>query len=318
MARFNWRNHSLRLLALLLAFALWIYVSNEQSPLREKTLTIELENTGLEQGLVISGGMPETVKVKVQGNRSQLANIVPGDFSAVVNIPEGKTGDIVIPVQVSAPTGLRIAQVTPDEVSISIDSVAEKQVAVAVSLRGTPGQGFTALAPFYQPDTVVVRGPTRLLDGIKQATALIDIQGAVKDVDQVLQVSVGNLNVTLEPSSVRVVVPIVGMVPTKTVPVLLQVIGSPATGFYVKSSVSDPVSVQLSGQPETLSTINNIKTEPVDITGIDKSLAREVVLAVPQGVSVQPSRVKVQVEVIKGEAPAPSTPDDSDETKPKT
>jgi len=318
LARFNWRNHSLRLLALLLAFALWIYVSNEQSPLREKTLTIELENTGLEQGLVISGGMPETVKVKVQGNRSQLANIVPGDFSAVVNIPEGKTGDIVIPVQVSAPTGLRIAQVTPDEVSISIDSVAEKQVAVAVSLRGTPGQGFTALAPFYQPDTVVVRGPTRLLDGIKQATALIDIQGAVKDVDQVLQVSVGNLNVTLEPSSVRVVVPIVGMVPTKTVPVLLQVIGSPAAGFYVKSSVSDPVSVQLSGQPETLSTINNIKTEPVDITGIDKSLAREVVLAVPQGVSVQPSRVKVQVEVIKGEAPAPSTPDDSDETKPKT
>ena len=318
MARFNWRNHSLRLLALLLAFALWIYVSNEQSPLREKTLTIELENTGLEQGLVISGGMPETVKVKVQGNRSQLANIVPGDFSAVVNIPEGKTGDIVIPVQVSAPTGLRIAQVTPDEVSVSIDSVAEKQVAVAVSLRGTPGQGFTALAPFYQPDTVVVRGPTRLLDGIKQATALIDIQGAVKDVDQVLQVGVGNLNVTLEPSSVRVVVPIVGMVPTKTVPVLLQVIGSPAAGFYVKSSVSDPVSVQLSGQPETLSTINNIKTEPVDITGIDKSLAREVVLAVPQGVSVQPSRVKVQVEVIKGEAPAPSTPDDSDETKPKT
>lgn len=318
MARFNWRNHSLRLLALLLAFALWIYVSNEQSPLREKTLTIELENTGLEQGLVISGGMPETVKVKVQGNRSQLANIVPGDFSAVVNIPEGKTGDIVIPVQVSAPTGLRIAQVTPDEVSISIDSVAEKQVAVAVSLRGTPGQGFTALAPFYQPDTVVVRGPTRLLDGIKQATALIDIQGAVKDVDQVLQVGVGNLNVTLEPSSVRVVVPIVGMVPTKTVPVLLQVTGSPAAGFYVKSSVSDPVSVQLSGQPETLSTINNIKTEPMDITGIDKSLAREVVLAVPQGVSVQPSRVKVQVEVIKGEAPAPSTPDDSDETKPKT
>ena len=140
----------------------------------------------------------------------------------------------------------------------------------------------------------------------------------MKDVDQVLQVGVGNLNVTLEPSSVRVVVPIVGMVPTKTVPVLLQVIGSPAAGFYVKSSVSDPVSVQLSGQPETLSTINNIKTEPVDITDIDKSLAREVVLAVPQGVSVQPSRVKVQVEVIKGEAPAPSTPDDSDETKPKT
>jgi YbbR domain-containing protein len=318
LARLNWSNYSLRLLALLLAFALWLYVSNEQSPLREKTLTIDLEISGLEQGLVISGGMPETVKVKVQGNRNQLANLVPDDFSAVVNIPAGRTGDFTIPVQVNAPTGLRLAQVTPDEVSISVDSVAEKQVAVAVSLRGTPGQGYTALAPFYQPDTVVVRGPTRVLDGIKQATALIDIQGAVLDVDQILQVGVGSSNVTLEPSTVRVVVPIVEMVPTKNVPVLVQVTGSPAAGYYVKSTVSDPVSVQLSGQPETLITITNIKTVPLDITGVDKSFAIEVGLAVPQGVNVQPGRVKVQVEVVKGEAPASNVTNESGAVIPKT
>jgi YbbR domain-containing protein len=318
LARLNWRNYSLRLLALLLAFALWLYVSNEQSPLREKTLTIDLEKSGLEQGLVISGGMPETVKVKVQGNRNQLANLIPDDFSAVVNIPAGRTGDFTIPVQVNVPTGLRLAQVTPAEVSLSVDSVAEKQVAVAVSLRGTPGQGYTALAPFYQPDTVAVRGPTRALEGIKQATALIDIQGAVQDVDQILQVSVGSSNVTLEPSTVRVVVPIVEMVPTKIVPVLIQVAGSPAAGYYVKNTVSDPVSVQLSGQPETLIPITNIKTVPLDITGVDKSFAIEVGLAVPQGVSVQPSRVKVQVEVVKGEAPASNVTNEGGTEKPKT
>ena len=318
MARLNWRNYSLRLLALLLAFALWLYVSNEQSPLREKTLTIELENSGLEQGLVISGGMPETVKVKVQGSRNQLANLVPEDFSAAVNIPAGRTGDFTIPVQVNVPTGLRLAQVTPDAVSISVDSVAEKQVAVAVSLRGTPDQGYTALAPFYQPDTIVVRGPTKVLEGIKQATALIDIQGAVQDVDQVLQVSVGNSNVTLEPSTVRVVVPIVEMVPTKTVPVLIQVAGSPSTGYYVKSVVSNPVSVQLSGQSEMLISITNIETSPVNISGIDNSFTIDAPLAVPQGISVQPGIVKVQVEVVKGEAPASNVTNESGAEKPKT
>ena len=318
MARLNWRNYSLRLLALLLAFALWLYVSNEQSPLREKILTIDLEKSGLEQGLVISGGVPETVKVKVQGNRNQLANLIPDDISAVVNIPAGRTGDFTIPVQVNVPTGLRLAQVTPAEVSLSVDSVAEKKVAVAVSLRGTPGQGYTALAPFYQPDTVVVRGPTRALEGINQATALIDIQGAVQDVDQILQVGVGSSNVTIEPSTVRVVVPIVEMVPTKIVPVLIQVAGSPAAGYYVKNTVSDPVSVQLSGQPETLIPIINIKTVPLDITGVDKSFAIEVGLAVPQGVIVQPSRVKVQVEVVKGEAPASNVTNENGAEKPKT
>ena len=108
------------------------------------------------------------------------------------------------------------------------------------------------------------------------------------------------------------------MVPTKTVPVLIQVAGSPSAGYYVKSVVSDPVSVQLSGPSETLISVANIKTSPVNISGIDNSFNIDVALAVPQGVSVQPSRVKVQVEVIKGEAPSPSTPDASDETKPKT
>lgn len=317
MARFNWRNNSLRLLSLLLAFVLWLYVSNDQNPLREKVLTIELEQTGLEQGYVILGGMPESVTVKVQGNRSQLANLVPADFKAVLNIPAGKTGDFAIPVQVSTSTGLRINQVTPDKVSLTIDSITEKQVAVAVSLRGAPGQGFTALAPFYQPNIVVARGPSRLIDGIKQATALIDIQGAVADVEQNLQVGVGDSGISLNPDTVKVVVPIVEMVPVKTVPVMIQVTGSPAAGYKVKSSVTDPVSVQLSGQPESLSTISSIQTELVDITGTDKNLTREVALTVPQGLSVQPGRVKVQIEVVKEEEPPATPPDDSEVTNPK-
>jgi YbbR domain-containing protein len=61
LAQFNWRNNSLMLLSLLLAFALWLYVSNEQNPLREKVLTIKLEQTGLEHDFLISEGLPENV-----------------------------------------------------------------------------------------------------------------------------------------------------------------------------------------------------------------------------------------------------------------
>jgi YbbR domain-containing protein len=316
LAQFNWRNNSLMLLSLLLAFALWLYVSNEQNPLREKVLTIKLEQTGLEHDFIISEGLPENVTVKVQGNRSQLANLVPADFRAVVNIPAEKTGELTLPVQVSTPTGLRVTQVIPDMVNLFIDKITEIEVPVAVSLRGEPGQGFTALAPFYQPNTVLARGPSRLIGGIKQATALIDIQGAVKDVEQTLQVGVGNADITLSPATVKVVVPIVAMVPAKTVPVLIAVIGSPAEGYYVKSTVSDPATVQLSGRPEDLSAITSIKTEPIDITGADKNLTREVGLTIPQGVSVEPNRVKVQVEVVKGEVPPPEPPDESDSTTP--
>lgn len=316
MARLNWRNNSLLLLSLLLAFALWLYVSNEQNPVREKVLTISLEDTGLAQNLEILGGMPESVKVRVQGNRNQLANLVPVDFKAVVNIPEGKTGDFVVPVQVSTPTGLRVAQVIPDEVRLSVDRVVEKQITVAVSLRGAPAEGFTALAPIYQPNMVVARGPSRDINSISQATALVDIQAAAKDVEQTLQVSVGGANVTLNPAVVHVTVPIVSAVATKTVPVSLQVSGSPAAGFSVKRQSAEPLTVQLSGSAEALGAITGIKTEPVDVQGADKNITKEVGLMVPQGVSAQPGRVKVVVEIGRGDTTTP--PGDNDPTKPKS
>lgn len=320
MASLDWRNISIKLLSLLLAFILWVYVSNEQNPVREKILNVSLDHTGLSQNFMITGGMPESIRVRVQGNPNQLANLSPGDFKAVVNIPEGKTGDLALPVQVTAPAGLRVTQVSPEEVRISVDRLAERQISVAVSLRGTPAQGYTALVPVSQPNTVVVRGPARVINDISQATVAVDIQSAVKDVEQTLPVNVGGGNVSLSPSTVRVVVPIVSAVASKTVPVSPQVTGTPAGGFTVKRSVSDPASVQVFGPAEVLNGISSIRTEPVDIQGTDKNLAKDVNLVVPQGVTgVQPGQVKVQVEVNKADAPpqpAPN-PNSGDTSRPK-
>lgn len=310
MARVNWRNNTLMLLSLLLAFVLWLYVSNEQNPVREKILTINLEVSGLADNLVIIGGMPDSVRVRVQGNRTQLANLAPVDFKAVVNIPEGNTGDFAVPVQVSTPTGLRVAQVIPDEVHLSVDRVVEKQITVAVSLRGAPAEGFTALAPIYQPGMVVARGPSRNVESIGQATAMVDIQGAANNVEQTLQVSVGSDSITLNPAVVHVTIPIVSAVATKNVPVVPQVTGVPAAGFTVKNTSADPLTVQLSGSAETLGPVTSIKTEPVDVQGAKKNITKEVGLALPEGVSAQPGQVEVMVEVGKADATTPPEDDD--------
>lgn len=321
MVRLDWRNNSIKLLSLLLAFIMWVYVSNEQNPVREKIINVNLEQNGLAQNYTVTGGMPESVKVRVQGNPNQLANLAPADFRAVVNIPGEKTGDLTLPVQVSAPAGLRVAQVTPEEVSITVDRLVEKQLSVAVNLRGNPAQGYTALAPSYQPNMVTARGPSKILNNLSQATVVVDVQAATKDVDQTMPVNAGNPSVALYPSTVRVVVPIVSATSSKTVPVLLQLTGSPAAGFAVKRSSTDPASVQIFGPPDVLGPISGINTGPVDIQGLDKNLAKDAVgLIAPQGVTgVQPGQVKVQVELNKQDVPSqqPSSAGSGDSTKPK-
>lgn len=321
MDRLDWQHNSIKLLSVLLALVLWVYVSNEQNPVREKILNVSLERTGLSQNYLLTGAPPESVRVRVQGNQNQLANLAPEDFKAVVNIPEGKTGDFALPVNVSAPAGLRVTQVSPEEVRITVDRLVEKQIAVAASLRGTPAEGYTALAPSFQPNTVNVRGPAKVVNEIGQATVVVDVQSANKNVEQTLPVTVGpaNSNVSLDPSSVRVVVPIVNSLSSKTVPVLPQLTGSPASGVTVKRSSANPASVQIFGQAEVLNAISNISTEPVDISGIDKNLVKDAGLLSPQGVTgVQPGQVNVQVEVNKAEAPPQLPPSPGDNTKQKT
>lgn len=298
MARLNWRNNSIKLLSLLLAFVLWIYVNNEQNPVREKVLDIELENTGLGQDFIITGGMPDSVRVKVQGSRTQLANLAPWNFRAVVNIPEGKTGDMVLPVRVTVPAGLQVLQVSPKEVRVTVDRLVDRRVSVSVELQGEPAHGYAAMAPEIRPDTVIVRGPAMVVNKINQATAVVNIGSAKENVEQDVPVSAGPYNVSLSPSVVTVFVPVTSTTVSKDVPVLPQVTGSPARGFAVGRVYSEPASVHVSGPAEKLDVIFGVKTEPVDIQGADKSLDREVSLVIPQGVEgIQPDRVKVRVEI---------------------
>lgn len=318
MGRLDWRNISLRLLAVFLAFVMWIYVTNEQNPVKEKIINVTLEHTGPAQNYVITGGLPETVRVRVQGNRNELANLAPADFKAVVNIPEGKTGDLALPVQVTAPPNLRVAQVSPEEVTVSVDRMVEKQITVAVSLKGTPAQGYSALAPTCRPETVTVRGPSHVVNDIGQASAVVDIQNASKDVTMNVSVNAGPSDVTLSPSTVQVVVPIVNAVTSKNVPVSPQTTGSAAAGFTIKRSTSDAATVQIYGPVEIISNISEIRTEPVDIQGADKNVTKEVGLITPTGVTaVQPARVKVLVEINKADVTTPAGENSEDASKQK-
>lgn len=299
MMRVDWQHTSIKILSVLLAFILWIHVSNEQNPATEKEINVMLETTGLAQNYLITGGMPESVRVKVRGDKTSLANLVSGDLRAQVNIPDGETGLLTMPVQISVPPGLRVAQVYPDEVSVTIDTLVEKLIPVVVNLRGKPLPGYTVQTPQCQPATVTARGPGEAMSEVSQATAVVNIESAAQNIDLNISVTAGNAKVSLNPAMVRVVVPISGVTfAPKTVPVQPQLTGEPAAGFTVSAIISEPAAVQITGPAETIDAIAEIKTEQVDISGINKNFVQEVDLVpVPGMAGVSPNRVRVRVEV---------------------
>lgn len=88
---------------------------------------------------------------------------------------------------------------------------------------------------------------------------------------------------------------------TKTVPVVLRLIGEPASGFVISATRVEPGQIRLTGAPATLQTINAVYTEVGNISQLDASLEDIAVLEPPPpGVSLlegEPTSVRFSVEV---------------------
>ena len=136
MGRIDWRNMSLRILSLLLALLLWFYVSNEQNPVNEQIMSIKLQQRGLGDELAVSG-IPSNVSIRVQGTRSQMANLTPADFEAVIDMSKFTEGEHHIPVTVNSPPGIQVAQIIPTRIYVVLDSLVEQKVNVIATIKGT-------------------------------------------------------------------------------------------------------------------------------------------------------------------------------------
>jgi YbbR domain-containing protein len=88
---------------------------------------------------------------------------------------------------------------------------------------------------------------------------------------------------------------------TKTVKVRPIIVGTPKSGFYVKSIIVYPENVVIEGARSKLSTIDTIKTAPLDITGYRESFTQDLELDITgMNIKTNPKDVKVKIVIARG------------------
>ena len=93
-------------------------------------------------------------------------------------------------------------------------------------------------------------------------------------------------NVRLDPQTAQVRVPITRITSRKRVPVLAELTGSVAPGFFVREISVVPTTVEISGQPEDIERVSAVATVPLDIDGARGDVEGDVAFASPLGVRV--------------------------------
>jgi YbbR domain-containing protein len=211
MAYHPFRNPGLKLMALLLAVALWFTVAGQQNV--ERTITVPLDFRNPPADLEILGEKQDAVEVRVVGSSTVLSRLDPGEVVAVVDLTGARPGPRLFHLrtdEVRVPYGVTVLQVTPATIGLEFEKSARRRVRVVPAVEGEPAPGFVAGAITSDPATIDVIGPESHLKSLTAATTEpISIAGERASVTDTVTIGVPDSAVRLvEPTSARVIIEI--------------------------------------------------------------------------------------------------------------
>lgn len=191
------RNLGLRVLSVLIAIGLWIFVNAGQHE-AQSNLLVPVEYHGLPSGLMIVNRRPDFVNVSISGPRTLLSLLDPSRLAVPIDlrgITPGQNEFKITPDLFRIPRQTTIDRILPSQITLDVDQIATRELPVRLSISGQVASGLAIGSIEVKPPVVSVTGPAhavRNLDAID--TMPFDVQGATEPVSRYVQLAdVGSL-----------------------------------------------------------------------------------------------------------------------------
>jgi YbbR domain-containing protein len=297
------------LLAVVLAAAVWVNAVSTEDPNETRTLStpLSVEAVGLVEGLVAQGYESTQVQVTFRAPRSLWDLLIPENLHALVDLEGLAEGQYIVPIQIETNISpVMVEKVEPDVLSILVDRMAARSMAVHAELTGNLAPGFQAGVPRLTPDTVEVSGPESLVDSIAEIVAAVNIEGLRTEMDQNVPLlpldTDGALvsGVSVDPSSISVSVPVQQLGGYRDLVVKVPLQGVVKNGYRLVGLTINPQVVTLySDDPEATGNLPGyVETETLDISGASEDITTSLSLVLPEGVQVVGDpKIVVQVSI---------------------
>ncbi|MGC8863881.1 MAG: CdaR family protein [Armatimonadota bacterium] len=298
-----------KLLALVIAIFLWVYVNSERNPQSRKVFSVPVEVRNAARGYTVEP-VPAEVSVAIEGPKSAVDTVRREDASAWVDLRELKSGASVVTGKfkvnawVAGATENQLSvKVSPRSVTVRAEAIRSKRLPVEVKLLTSPPLGYAYTEPSLQPASVGVSGRASAVARVKRVILPVAGDASGKPIDGYFEVTptdaAGNRvdGVMLDvDKGVHLRLGVVEVPATKAVVVSENIVGRPKFPASILKVSVVPPSVTLEGKPKILMGISTIETEEISVENATDSVTREVALRVPPGVRVVgPPKVRVSV-----------------------
>ncbi len=293
-----------KILAIIMAIIMWMYVMNEQNPPFEATFSLPLEVRNAATSYVISD-IPEVAKVKIRGPRNLVAGVINKDLKAFIDVKGLGEGRHTVTVSASIPPNLELLSITPDKVQLDLDATISRQIPVEVRLTGTPEKGVATGKVVVTNQQVTVEGPRNVVTTVEKVLVTVDLTGKSSDITaNAVLVPVNRADkevqgVAIYPEKTKVTINLTMVGAKKLLDVKPVTQGELPSGLIIQSIVTQPEKIEVT---ETLpgkgfDKLESILTEPISLLDINKDTVKEVKLQLPEGTNGTTGKVIVKIKV---------------------
>lgn len=285
-------NLALKIIAVLFAVGLWLFVNNVDDPVitarYSVKVTVQNENYIYDAGKTYQiEEDARTVTVLVRGRESVVQNRT--DLSVVANLTEVQDKDATstyVPVTFQEVSGITLedVEIFPKVIPIRIENSDQKEFVVDVRNRdGEPGNGYEIGEMISDPEIVTIQGPESIIEKISNVVAYIQLNGETSDTVISTRLEVIDKNGDALTDDLEYLNFDIGNERTVNVSVKLWKVregirmeadysGQPASGYVVSKVTVTPETISVAGSDEALEILEengNAIQIPADLVNID-------------------------------------------------
>ncbi len=300
MHRIKIKNLKIKIISVIFALILWVYVVAQMQITGSDSNIVPLNYYNQTAGLEVSG--PETVRITVWGAGNNT------EFTAYVDLGGLSEGVYELPVQIIPSRGALLTRVEPDEVQVTIGSDSKKNMEISYEVMSQAPVGYELKNVILEPENCIVRGNEEAVAQVSRVVAQLYLGNVYEIQEQRVNLIAVNAageavvdGVSIVPSEADATVLVEEVRGSKTVPITVSYSGEAADGHEIVSVDTNPRVVQIFGTYNQLENINEVSLGEIVISGQSTSFTRVIPITMDEDVTVYPSEVQVDVRIVENE-----------------
>jgi YbbR domain-containing protein len=297
------------LLALVLGVSVWVSAVSAADPNEGRVLQIPLKVLGMDPSLVVMNEIPSTVEISLRAPRSVWESLTTPENAvrATLELSGLSTGEHTREVQIAVDTRpYQIVFINPTTVTVLLESISTQTFPLSLSLSGQPAAGYRVGEATMDIREIAISGPESIVRQAARARVLVNLDGIRESINETMPIQVLDAedtilrDVTINPESVRVNIPISQQGGFRDVAVKVVVQGQVAVGYRLENiTVFPPVVTVSSEDPELVNQLPGvIETQPLDLQDRKEDVSTRLTLNIPKDITlIGAETVQVQVSI---------------------